>query len=168
MDTISHYHLKPPPRPRIPRGWGNMTTTSCGKTLRKPLPWWPWTLTSPWWSIPLAGAASSSYEGSLKKVAAELKQNAIDKLPEDIQRIFYSSLEEHFWARTNQYRYLEATILAKAVAEKDVAVITLPPEEQMKITEIAKQMWEEEAKKNPAAAKAVEKVKAYLKTLGHL
>ena len=95
-------------------------------------------------------------------------QKAIDKLPADMQRIFYSTMETHFWERTNQYRYLEATTLAKAVEEEGVEVITLPPEEQQKITEIAKEMWEKEAEKNEAAAKAVQKVKDYLKTLGHL
>jgi TRAP-type C4-dicarboxylate transport system substrate-binding protein len=95
-------------------------------------------------------------------------QKAIDELPEDIRRIFLSTLENHFWERTNQYQYLEAVVLAKAVEEEGVEVITLPDEEQKKITEIAMEMWEEEAEKSPEAAEAVQKVKDFLKKLGHL
>ena len=97
-----------------------------------------------------------------------VNQNAIDKLPEDIQLIFYNALEEQFWKRTNQYIYLEAITLAKAVQEKNVEVINLPPEEQKKITEIAMKMWEEEGAKGPEAAKALEILKDFLKSLGHL
>ena len=97
-----------------------------------------------------------------------VNQKAIDKLPEDIQAIFYDALKEQFWKRTNQYIYLEAITLAKAVQEKNVEVIYLPPEEQKKITEIAIQMWEEEAAKGPEAAKALQILKDFLKSLGHL
>lgn len=97
-----------------------------------------------------------------------VNQKAIDKLPEDIQAIFYNALEEQFWKRTNQYIYLEAITLAKAVKEKGVEVITLPPEDQKKITEIAMQMWDKEGAKGPDAAKALQILKEFLKSLGHL
>ena len=97
-----------------------------------------------------------------------VNQKAIDKLPPDIQAIFYNALEEQFWKRTNQYIYLEAITLAKAVREKGVEVITLPAEEQKKITEIAMKMWDEEAAKGPDAAKAVQMLKDFLKSLGYL
>lgn len=97
-----------------------------------------------------------------------VNQEAIDKLPNDIQAIFYNALEEQFWKRTNQYIYLEAITLAKAVREKNVQVITLPAEDQKKITEIAMQMWDKEAEKGPEAAKALQMLKDYLKSLGHL
>ena len=97
-----------------------------------------------------------------------VNQKAIDKLPPDVQAIFYNALEEQFWKRTNQYIYLEAITLAKAVREKDVEVITLPPEEQKKITEIAMKMWDEEAAKGPDAAKAVQMLKEFLTSLGYL
>jgi TRAP-type mannitol/chloroaromatic compound transport system substrate-binding protein len=97
-----------------------------------------------------------------------VNQKAIDKLPADIQAIFYNALEEQFWKRTNQYIYLEAIVLAKAVREQNVEVVKLPPEEQKKITEIAMQMWDKEAEKGPKAAKALQMLKDYLKSLGHL
>ena len=97
-----------------------------------------------------------------------VNQKAIDKLPADIQEIFYFSLEEQFWKRTNQYIYLEAIVLAKAVKEKGVTVLNLPPEEQKKITVIAQEMWEKEGEKGPEAAKALQMLKDYLTSLGHL
>ena len=97
-----------------------------------------------------------------------VNQKAIDKLPPDIQAIFYNALEEQFWKRTNQYIYLEAITLAKAVAEKEVEVVTLTPADQKKITEIAMQMWDKEGAKGPDAAKALEILKDFLKSLGHL
>jgi len=97
-----------------------------------------------------------------------VNQKAIDKLPEDVQEIFYGCLDEEFWKRTNQYIYLEAIVLAKAVNEKGVTIVKLPPEEQKKITEIAMEMWEKEGQKGPEAAKALQMLKDYLKSLGHL
>ena len=97
-----------------------------------------------------------------------VNQKAIDKLPEDVQAIFYNTLEEHFWQRTNQYIYLEAITLAKAVKEKGVQVVTLPPQDQKKITEIAMKMWDKEGAKGPDAAKALQILKDFLKSLGHL
>jgi len=46
--------------------------------------------------------------------------------------------------------------------------LVLPPEEQKKITEVAVKIWEEEAKRSPENAKAVEMLKEFLKSLGYL
>jgi len=63
---------------------------------------------------------------------------------------------------------LEAITLAKVQKEKGVKVLVLPPEEQKKITEVAVKIWEEEAKRSPENAKAVEMLKEFLKSLGYL
>lgn len=97
-----------------------------------------------------------------------VNMKAMDKLPKDVKDTLIFTLEEEFWKRTNQYKHLEAKVLAKAVKELGVKVITLPPEEQQKITVIAMKMWEEEGKKGPKAAKALQMLKEYLKELGHL
>ena len=55
-----------------------------------------------------------------------------------------------------------------ALEEKGVTVLNLPPEEQKKITQIAMDMWEKEGEKGPEAAKALQMLKDYLKSLGHL
>lgn len=97
-----------------------------------------------------------------------INQKAIDKLPADIQMIFYNTIEEQFWKRTNEYLYKEGTVLAKAVKEQKVQIVTLPEAEQKKITEVAMEMWDEEAARGPEAAKAVQMVKDFLTKLGHL
>ena len=63
---------------------------------------------------------------------------------------------------------MEAITLAKVQKEKGVKVLVLPPEEQKKITEVAVKIWEEEAKRSPENAKAVEMLKEFLKSLGYL
>jgi TRAP-type C4-dicarboxylate transport system substrate-binding protein len=95
-------------------------------------------------------------------------QKAIDNLPENIQEIFYNTMDKHFWERTNQYQYLENVTRAKAVSEKGVEVIRLPAEEQQKITAEAAKIWDKEAEKSPEAKEAVKLLKEYLKKLGHL
>lgn len=97
-----------------------------------------------------------------------VNQKAIDKLPEDFRKILYWTLEEEFWRRTNQYIYDEKTILAKVQKEKGVTVITLSAEDQEKMTIAAIKLWDAEAKRDPATAKAVRMVKEFLKELGHL
>ena len=49
----------------------------------------------------------------------------------------------------------------------DIETTGLSPARE-KITEIAMQMWDKEAEKGPKAAKALEMLKDYLKSLGHL
>jgi|SaaInl8_200m_RNA_FD_contig_31_1819116_length_1931_multi_9_in_0_out_0_1 TRAP-type mannitol/chloroaromatic compound transport system substrate-binding protein len=95
-------------------------------------------------------------------------KRAVDKLPDDIKKVFFATMEAHFWARTNQYIFLEKKVLAKAVAEKGVKITRISDDEQKKITAIAMKMWDEEAKRGPKAAKALQMLKDYLKTLGHL
>lgn len=97
-----------------------------------------------------------------------INKKAMEALPADIKEILLWSLEEQFWFRTNQYEYLEAITLAKVQKEKGVKVVVLAPEEQKKITEVAVKIWDEEAKKAPENAKAVELLKEFLKSLGYL
>ena len=52
--------------------------------------------------------------------------------------------------------------------EKGVKVITLPPEEQQKMTRAAVELWDKEAKKDPEYAKWIEKMKEFLRSLGYI
>lgn len=97
-----------------------------------------------------------------------VNQKAIDRLPEDVRKIFYLTIEEHVWKRSNQYIFQEANTLAKAIKEKGVTVIFLPAEEQKKLTQAAMKQWEKEGKKSPEAAKALKILKNFLKTLGYI
>jgi TRAP-type mannitol/chloroaromatic compound transport system substrate-binding protein len=97
-----------------------------------------------------------------------VNQKAADKLPKDIQKILYSTLDEQFWLRTNQYEYLEKKALSKVQKEKGVKVLTLPPEEYQKMQEAALKIWDDVSKKGPACAKAVEMLREFNRSLGRL
>ncbi len=91
---------------------------------------------------------------------------AMEKLPKDIQDILKSTLEEHFWMRTNQYQYQEEITLAKVQKELGVKVLTLPDADYNKMKDAAMVTWEDAAKRSPDNAKAVQMLKDFLKTLG--
>jgi len=95
-------------------------------------------------------------------------QKAIDKLPQDLQKILYSTVEEHFFTRSIEYIYQETVTLAKVQKERGVQVVTIPAEDMNKITRIAVELWDEEAKKGPEAVKALDLLKNYLKSLGRM
>jgi len=95
-------------------------------------------------------------------------QKAIDKLPQDLQNILYSALDKHFYMRSIEYIYQETVTLAEVQKEKGVQVVTLPAEDLNKITKIAVELWDEEAKKGPEAARALDMLKKYLKSMGRL
>ena len=97
-----------------------------------------------------------------------INKKAFDKLPADIQKTLTQTLDEHLWLRSNQYIYQEAKTLARVQKEKGVTVITLPPEEQQKMTRAAIKLWDEEAKKDPGYAEWIEKMKEFLRELGYL
>ena len=95
-----------------------------------------------------------------------VNKQALSKIPEDIQKILLTTLDEQFFLRTNQYIYLEDTTLAKAQKEKGVELITLPPEEYAKMQAAARKMWDDVAKKGPQCAKAVQMLKDFNKSMG--
>jgi TRAP-type C4-dicarboxylate transport system substrate-binding protein len=97
-----------------------------------------------------------------------INQEAIDALPEDIQQILYSTLEEQFWRRTNEYIYQEQVALAKAQAEHDVEVIELPPDVRQAMLDAARTTWENERAKGGKAAEAMDMLESFLRDLGHL
>lgn len=97
-----------------------------------------------------------------------VNQEAIDALPEDIQRIFYATMEEQFWRRTNEYIFGEQRALAKAQAEHNVEVIQLPEEVRAQMQEAAKISWQAEREKGERAAAAMDMLEEFLTELGRL
>ncbi|MEX2473687.1 TRAP transporter substrate-binding protein DctP [Marinobacter sp.] len=97
-----------------------------------------------------------------------VSQKALDKLPEDMEKIVKQALDEQFWVRTNEYQYKERITLAKAIQEEGVEVNTLPEDVQQKLTETAQKLWDEEAKRSENAKKALGILKGYLSELGYL
>jgi len=72
-----------------------------------------------------------------------------------------------FWA-TQKTRVLSRTSLNKMETEWGVSVNTLGPADIATMTEAAKVVWDEIAKKDPVNAKAVGMMKDFLKELGYL
>jgi len=97
-----------------------------------------------------------------------VSQKALDKLPEDMQKIVKQALDEQFWVRTNEYLYKERITLAKAISEQGVEVNTLPDDVQERLTKTAQSLWDEEAKRSDNAKEALEMLKGYLTELGYL
>ncbi|MGM0768115.1 MAG: TRAP transporter substrate-binding protein DctP [Pseudomonadota bacterium] len=97
-----------------------------------------------------------------------VSQKALDKLPEDMQKIVKQALDEQFWVRTNEYQYKERTTLAKAIEEQGVEVNTLPDDVQERLTKTAQSLWDEEGKRGDNAKKALDMLKDYLTELGYL
>lgn len=97
-----------------------------------------------------------------------VSQKALDKLPEDMQKIVKQALDEQFWFRTNEYQYKERITLAKAIDEQGVEVNTLPDDVQDRLTQTAQKLWDEEGKRSDNAKKALDMLKDYLSELGYL
>ena len=95
-----------------------------------------------------------------------INKKALAKIPEDIQKILLSTLDEHFFLRSNQYIYLENKTLSKAQKEKGVELITLPPGEYAKMQKAALKIWDDVARKSPECAKAVQMLKDFNKSMG--
>jgi TRAP-type mannitol/chloroaromatic compound transport system substrate-binding protein len=97
-----------------------------------------------------------------------INKKAFDRLPEDLQQILVSTLEEHFWRRTNQYIYQEALELAKIQKEQNVTLLNMAPEEFAKLQAAALKIWDEVAAMSPECAKAVEMLKEFNRGMGRL
>ena len=129
------------------------------------------------------GAAQGAYSMGLYEVAKYhvqpalniagtdviiVSQKALNKLPEDMQKIVKDALSEQFWIRTNEYQYKERITLAKAIEEQGVQLNVLPDEVQDKLVATAQAMWDEEGKRSENAKKALDMLKGYLADLGYL
>jgi TRAP-type mannitol/chloroaromatic compound transport system substrate-binding protein len=95
-----------------------------------------------------------------------VNQKALNTLPEDIQKILLTTLDEHFFLRTNQYIYLEDKTLAKIQKERGVELITLPQEDYVKMQKAAVKIWDDVAEKDPQCAKAVQMLREFNASLG--
>ena len=97
-----------------------------------------------------------------------INQKALNKLPEDMQKIVKDTLDEQFWIRTNEYQFKERSTLAKIIAKEGVKVNVLPDDVQDRLVKAAQGTWEEEGKRSDNAKKALAMLKDYLTELGYL
>ena len=95
-----------------------------------------------------------------------LNQKAFDKLPADIQQILKATLVEHFWSHTVSNHFDNQMTLTKIQQKDGVELLTLPPAEFKKMQKAAEKIWDDVAKKSPEAAKGVEILKDFNKSLG--
>lgn len=97
-----------------------------------------------------------------------INQRALDALPEDVRGILLDALREQFWYRTIEYQYQEEVTLARAMAEHGVQLLVLPDEVRNHLVGTAQAMWQEEAEKSERAARALDMLLDFLRSLGHI
>ncbi|MFW8565605.1 TRAP transporter substrate-binding protein DctP [Orrella sp. 11846] len=104
---------------------------------------------------------------SISADATIINQKALDSLCAQDREAIKAYLEEHFWARTNQYIYLERLALGQGQSEYDVQLRTFPDDVVKRMNEVAKEMRDEAAKQNPISAKAADLVDEMHKKLNY-
>lgn len=97
-----------------------------------------------------------------------VNQRAFNKLPEDIQKVLRSVLEEQFWVRSCEYAYNEAKVLGAVQEKHEVEVITLSAEDQKEMAKVAVKIWEKIAEESPDNRQAIEILKTFLQEIGRL
>ena len=97
-----------------------------------------------------------------------INKRAFDSLPAQFQEVLVSTLEEHFWRRTNQYTYQEELELAKVQREQKVTLLTMPPDEFAKMQAAAIKIWDEVAAMTPENKKAVDMIKEFNRSMGRM
>jgi len=97
-----------------------------------------------------------------------VNQKALDKLPKEYRDVLVQILDYQIYNRSAEYEILEGLALADAQKNRGVELITIPAEEQVKMTQIAQKLWDDVAAKSPENKKAVDILKKFLKELGHL
>lgn len=95
-----------------------------------------------------------------------INERAMAALPEDVRKIVHDTLEEHFWARTNEYQFQEVKMLGELAETQGVQVTELPQDVQARMWEVGRQLREQEAQKSENAAEAVRRLDAFLAVLG--
>ncbi|MBA7465901.1 hypothetical protein ES707_01073 [subsurface metagenome] len=91
-----------------------------------------------------------------------------NSLPGDIQAIVTAACKVNSRWIYNEFQRREWICLADAVKNQGVTVTWLSAEDQAKVMNAAKVVWEEEAAKSPRAARGMEIVKDWLRTTGRL
>ena len=97
-----------------------------------------------------------------------INKEAMEELPEDVQKIVKDTLEEHFWVRTNEHVYEDKVALKEVEETQGVETIELPQEVKDKMREVAIKLWDKEAEKSDNASKAVSILKSSLSEIGEL
>lgn len=93
---------------------------------------------------------------------------AYEKLPEDLQLIFTSLLNERYFRRSVEYQHGEAVALTTGVEKMGVEVVEFPPEVQERFAEASLKILAKEMEKGPKAKEMGEKLQGLMKDLGYI
>ena len=97
-----------------------------------------------------------------------VNQKALDKLPAEYRDALVQILDYQIYNRSAEYEILEALAIAEAQKNRGVKVLTMDPESQKKMTQLAVKLWDDVAAKSPENKVAVDILKKFLKDLGHM
>lgn len=96
-----------------------------------------------------------------------MNQKAVDELPEDLRKEFFSLLDVRFFKRTTEYQFKEQVALADGIAKNDVKVAQFPEGVLKKFAEASSVILQEERAKGGNAEKGADMLVDFLKTLGY-
>ncbi len=97
-----------------------------------------------------------------------INKDAFNALPKDLQTALDLALKERVWRRTHEYIMDEVDALNTMKKDYKVQVMTLPPEDQKKMVNVAIKQWDKAGAKDAASGKAVGMMKDFLRKVGHI
>ena len=97
-----------------------------------------------------------------------INKDAFNALPKDLQLVLDLALQERVWRRSHEYIMGEMNALETMKKKYGVKVITLPPEDQKKMMQVAMKQWDIVAAKDELAGKAVNMLKDFLRKLDYI
>lgn len=113
-------------------------------------------------------ASYPSYPGfhSLPMVAVDINKQIWDGLPPDLKAILQTSVDAMAYEMVAKLKQLDLKAIAEAKKDPNIHIIDLPQEERAKFRNIAKQEWENWAKKNQVTKEFYDSVVQYLDARG--
>ena len=97
-----------------------------------------------------------------------INKDSFNALPKDLQVVLDLALKERVWRRSHEYIMGEMNALETMKKKYGVKVITLPPEDQKKMMQVAMKQWDIWAAKDELAGKAVKMLKDFLRKLDYI
>jgi TRAP-type C4-dicarboxylate transport system substrate-binding protein len=115
-----------------------------------------WNQVAPYW---LLGLQNDVVPGQIV-----INMKSWERLPPDLKKVMHTAAKDYYYKLLKVYTG-EMEKVDKLVKEGKVIKSDLDPECEKHAAEVANQLWNETAKKSPAAAKAVELIRTWRKTL---
>jgi hypothetical protein len=98
-----------------------------------------------------------------------VNKKAWDSLPDDLKQMLELGFIKAGLDMTNNQNFTGEQWGLNVMQKKHgVKINTLTGEDLKRAHQVAYQIWDEEAKKSPSCAELVQKIKDYMKTMGHM